>query len=77
MSSISKIASPGAPSQVVAESPVRAPLLGFIPWTAPNAPAVGSIPIGYGAQVIPVSIARQEFAGGVNHGSNPRAGKDI
>jgi hypothetical protein len=64
MSSISNIASPGSPTQVVAESPVRAPLLGFIPWTAPNAPAVGSIPIGADAQIVTVPNARVDHVGG-------------
>jgi hypothetical protein len=32
MTVIRNPASPGAPSQVVAEQPVRAPLLGNIPW---------------------------------------------
>jgi hypothetical protein len=32
MSKDSNPTSPGAPSQIVAEQPVRAPLLGNIPW---------------------------------------------
>jgi hypothetical protein len=41
VSSISNPASPGAPSQVVAEQPIRAPLLGNIPWAGHDAhPAV-------------------------------------
>ena len=32
MTVIRNPASPGAPSQVVAESPIRAPLAGNIPW---------------------------------------------
>jgi hypothetical protein len=32
MTKITNPASPGAPQQVTAESPVRAPLLGNIPW---------------------------------------------
>jgi hypothetical protein len=74
---ISNIASPGAPVQVVAESPVRAPLSGGIPWTTPGAPAIGSIPLGADAQIVSVTLARQEFAGGKNHGVNSRAGTDI
>jgi hypothetical protein len=77
MSSISNIASPGHPAIVVSESPVRAPLAGNIPWTAPNAPAIGSLALGFDAQVRPVPSALVEFAGGLNYGSNPRAGKDI
>jgi hypothetical protein len=77
MTSISNIASPGFPTQVVAESPVRAPLSGGIPWTTPGAPAIGSIPIGSDAQIVSVTIARQEFAGGKNTGTSPRAGRDI
>jgi hypothetical protein len=58
------IASPGAPVQVVAESPVRAPLAGGIPWTTPGAPAVGSIPLGFAAQVVTVPRAFVEAVGG-------------
>jgi hypothetical protein len=64
MSSISNPASPGSPTQVVAEQPVRAPLLGFIPWTAPNAPAVGSIPIGADAQIVTVPPSLVNQVGG-------------
>jgi hypothetical protein len=77
MSQDSNIASPGYPSQVVAQSVVRAPLAGNIPWTTPGAPAVGSIPITLDTQVVPVSLARQELAGGINYGTNPQAGRDI
>jgi hypothetical protein len=64
MSSISNIASPGHPSQVAAESPVRAPLLGFIPRAAPAAPAVGSLPIGADAQIRTVPNALVDSTGG-------------
>ena len=77
MTTISNPASPGYPQQIVAEQPVRAPLAGNIPWTTPGAPAVGSLPLGFDAQVVTVPLARQEFAGGVNHGVNSRAGRDI
>jgi hypothetical protein len=73
MSSISNIASPGHPTIIVSESPVRAPLAGFIPWTTPTL----EIPLGFDAQVVRVPLATQEFLGGKNHGSNPRAGTDI
>ena len=52
MTTITNIASPGAPVQVVAEQPVRAPLDGFTPWATPGAPAVGSLPIGFAEQVV-------------------------
>ena len=77
MSEITNIASPGRPSQVVAEQPVRAPLAGNIPWTTPGAPAVGSLPLGFDAQVRPVPRATVDFLGGVNTGTNPRASRDI
>jgi hypothetical protein len=77
MTTISNPSSPGYPQQVVAEQPVRAPLDGFTPWTTPGAPAIGSLPIGYDAQVRPVPQAVVDFLGGTNHGTNPRAGKDI
>jgi hypothetical protein len=64
MSSISNPSAPGAPVQVVAESPVRAPLAGFIPWTTPGAPAVGSIPLGFDAQVVSVPNAFVDRVGG-------------
>jgi hypothetical protein len=64
MSSISNPASPGSPTQVVAEQPVRAPLLGGIPWTTPGAPAVGSIPITFAAQVRTVPQATVDSVGG-------------
>jgi hypothetical protein len=64
MTVITNPASPGAPTQLWAEAPVRAPLAGNIPWTAPNAPAVGSIPLGYDAQVVTVPNARVDQVGG-------------
>jgi hypothetical protein len=63
MSSISNIASPGHPTIVVSEQPVRAPLDGFTPWTTPGAPAVGSLPLGYGEQVVTVPNAVVDFLG--------------
>ena len=33
MTKITNPASPGSPQQVTAESPIRAPLLGSIPWS--------------------------------------------
>jgi hypothetical protein len=60
MTILTSPASPGAPQQVVAESPVRAPLAGFIPWSTPTL----SIPIGNEAQIRTVSNAAVEHAGG-------------
>jgi hypothetical protein len=60
MTTITNIASPGAPTQVVAESPVRAPLAHDIAWTTP---ALG-IPLGNLAQIATVSPERIEQAGG-------------
>jgi hypothetical protein len=56
----------GASHLIVSESPVRAPLDGFTPWTTPGAPAVGSIPLGFDAQVRPVTAAERIAAGGAN-----------
>ena len=77
MTVISNPSAPGYPQQIVAEQPVRAPLAGDIPWTTPGAPAVGSLPLGFDAQVRPVSAEMVQFAGGANHGVNSRAGTDI
>ena len=63
MTVISNPSAPGAPSQVVAEQPVRAPLDGFTPWTTPGAPAVGSLPIGFDQQVQTVPNAVVDFLG--------------
>jgi hypothetical protein len=60
MSSISNPASPGAPSQVVAEQPVRAPLASNIPWSTPTF----SIPLGNVPQIRTVSNAAVDQAGG-------------
>jgi hypothetical protein len=73
MTAVSNPSAPGAPVQVVAEQPVRAPLDGFTPWATPTL----AIPLGADAQVRPVSAAMQEFAGGKNYGVNSRAGADI
>jgi hypothetical protein len=54
MSSISNPASPGRATNVVAETPIRAPLAGGIPWANhPAHPAVTG-PIGSDAHVRPV-----------------------
>jgi hypothetical protein len=46
MSKDSSPASPGAPTQVVAESPIRAPLAGNIPWSNHTTnPAVAGWPV--------------------------------
>ena len=47
MTVISNIASPGAPTHVVAESPVRQPLAGDIAWSTPTL----AVPIGADAQI--------------------------
>jgi hypothetical protein len=57
-------AATGTSHIIVSESPVRAPLDGFTPWTAPGAPAVGSIPIGFAQQVRTVPLALVDLAGG-------------
>jgi hypothetical protein len=57
-------AATGASHIIVSESPVRAPLDGFTPWTSPNAPAVGSIPIGFAQQVRIVPQATVDSVGG-------------
>jgi hypothetical protein len=77
MSSIQNPASPGTPVQVIAQSQPRDPIAG-IPFTSHAAnPAVGGIATTFATQVLPVSAAMVEFAGGKNHGVNSRAGKDI
>jgi hypothetical protein len=73
MTVISNITSPGFPTQVVAESPVRAPLAGDIAWATPTL----AIPLGFDAQVRPVPASCVELLGGVNHGVNSQAGRDI
>ncbi len=60
MTIITNESAPGAPTQVVAESPVRAPLAGFIPWSTPTL----SIPIGADAQIVTVPDALVDAAGG-------------
>jgi hypothetical protein len=57
-------AATGTSHIIVSESPVRAPLDGFTPWTTPGAPAVGSIPIGFAAQVRTVPQATVDSVGG-------------
>jgi hypothetical protein len=57
-------ASPGAPAQVVAETPLRAPLLGNITWANHAAhPAVVG-PVGPASHVRPVSQALVDATGG-------------
>jgi hypothetical protein len=73
MSEITNIASPGRPTPVTAESPVRAPLAGFIPWTTPTL----EIPLGFDAQVRPINASVVDLLGGKNNGVNSRAGTDI
>ena len=73
MTSDTNIASPGRPTVVTAEQPVRAPLAGNIAWTTPTL----AIPIGADAQIRPVGAAMVELLGGRNTGTNPRAGRDI
>jgi hypothetical protein len=51
---ISNPSAHGTATTVIAEQPVRAPLAGNIPWTRPDAPAVGSLPLGFNAQVVTV-----------------------
>jgi hypothetical protein len=60
MSSISNIASPGHPTRVVAEQPVRAPLAGNVAWSTPTL----SIPLGNVAQIASVPNACVDAAGG-------------
>jgi hypothetical protein len=57
-------AATGSATIIVSQSPVRAPLAGDIPWAAPNAPAVGSIPITFAAQVRTVPQATVDSVGG-------------
>jgi hypothetical protein len=64
MTSISNEAVSGRATVITSESPVRAPLLGGIPWTTPGAPAVGSIPLGFAQQVVTVPHALVDSAGG-------------
>lgn len=73
MSSISNPASPGAPSQVVAESPIRAPLAGGIPFSNHTTnPAVAGWPVSRpgwpvsanDAHVVSVPAAIVDAAGG-------------
>jgi hypothetical protein len=53
-------ASPGSPVQIVAESRIRAPLAGNIPWATPTL----SIPIGNVAQIVTVPNATIDATGG-------------
>jgi hypothetical protein len=53
-------AATGSAKIIVAESPVRAPLLGFIPWSTPTL----SIPIGNDAQIRTVPQATVDSVGG-------------
>ena len=65
MSSINNPASPGHPSQLVAEQPVRNPLAGGIPFRShATNPAVGGIPIGADAQIRTIPQAVVDAAGG-------------
>jgi hypothetical protein len=67
VSEIANPASPGYPIQVVAQSVVRAPLAGNIPWTTPGAPAVGSIPITFATQVVTVPHSLVDRVGGAQN----------
>jgi hypothetical protein len=60
MTTNTSIASPGSPTQVVAENPIRAPLAGNIVWSTPTL----SVPLGADAQVRPVSPAFVDATGG-------------
>jgi hypothetical protein len=71
---ISNPASPGAPQQIAPTPPVRDPIGGVGFTNRVSNPAVAIFPT---TTIRPVSLADVEFAGGVNHGTNPRAGKDI
>jgi hypothetical protein len=64
MSKDTNPASPGAPTQVVAEQPVRAPLLGNIPWAnhSQHPAVVGAV--GPNSHVRPVSQALVDATGG-------------
>jgi hypothetical protein len=64
MTVITNPASPGAPSQVVAESPIRAPLLGNIPWANHTAHPAVTGPIGADAHVRPVPQSVVDATGG-------------
>jgi hypothetical protein len=62
MTVISNPASPGAPVQIVAESPIRAPLLGNIPWSNHAAHPAVTGPTGAEVRTIPQAIV--DAAGG-------------
>jgi hypothetical protein len=70
---ITNPASPGRPTPVTAEQPVRAPLAGFIPWTTPTL----EIPLGFDAQVRPINASVVDLLGGKNHGNRTNDGRDI
>jgi hypothetical protein len=72
---ISNPSAPGAPTQIGAIEPIRDPI-GGVPFTNRVAnPAVAIFPDE--TTIRPVPSALVEFAGGLNYGSNLRAGKDI
>jgi hypothetical protein len=74
MSTDTNPASPGTPQQIVPTPPVRDPI-GGVPFTnRVTNPAVAIFPT---TTIRTVPQALVEFAGGKNHGSNPRAGTDI
>jgi hypothetical protein len=64
MSSISNPASPGRATNVVAETPIRALLAGFIPFTNHGSHPAVTGPIGSDAHVRPVPQAVVDAAGG-------------
>jgi hypothetical protein len=65
MSSISNPASPGHPSQVTAQSPIRAPLAGGIPWANhADHPAVAGFAFTTDAQIRTIPAAIIDAAGG-------------
>jgi hypothetical protein len=74
MTVISNPSAPGAPVQVVAESPVRQPLAGDIARSRHDAPAIGGIPIGNVAQIVSVPNSVVDFLG---QPMNRRTGRDI
>jgi hypothetical protein len=56
-------AATGSATVITSESPVRAPLLGGIPWT----PAGDFPPIGFNAQVVTVPHSLVDRVGGVQN----------
>jgi hypothetical protein len=78
MTSISNRSAHGTATPVVAQSAPTAPLDGGRPWGTPSQhPALSGFANTAETQIVGVSLARQEFAGGVNTGCKMNVGKDI